>query len=54
MIEWLNANIVTIAVTVCAIGELALIDYLWDQIRRMKEDPYEKWMDYKKYKESRR
>lgn len=46
-------NLVTIAIAVFAIGELALIDYLVDQIRRMKEDPYAKWMDYPKWRDSR-
>ena len=47
-------NIVTIALAVFAIGEAALIDYLWDQVRRMKEDPYDReWMDRKKWRQSR-
>lgn len=55
MIEWIKSNLVTIAITVCAIGEFALIDYLWDQIRRMKEDPYDRrWMEYPKWRESRK
>lgn len=54
MIEWIKSNLVTIAITVCAIGEFALIDYLWDQLRRMKEDPYDRdWMDWRKWRQSR-
>lgn len=54
MFEWIKANLVTIAVVVCAVGELALIDYLWNQVRRMREDPYDRdWMHYQRWKESR-
>ena len=55
MMEWIKENLATIAVVICAIGEAALIDYLWNQIRRMKEDPYDReWMDYLKWRQSRR
>ena len=54
MLEWIHTNLVTIALVVFCIGELALIDYLWDQIRRMKEDPYDReWMNWKKWRNSR-
>lgn len=48
------SNIVIIAMVVFIFGEAALISYLWDQVRRMKEDPYDReWMDYRKWRESR-
>lgn len=47
-------NIVIAALTVFVIGEAALIDYLWNQVKRMKEDPYDReWMNYRKWRESR-
>ena len=50
----MNVNLVAAAAVICAIGEAALISYLWDQIRRMREDPYDReWMDYKKWRNSR-
>ena len=50
----MTANLVTIAVAIFALGEAALIYYLWDQVRRMKEDPYDReWMDYQKWRGSR-
>lgn len=48
------SKIVIAALIVFVIGETALISYLWNQIRRMKEDPYDReWMDYKKWRKSR-
>lgn len=47
-------TLLIIAAVVTVIGETALIDYLIGQIRRMKEDPFDReWMDYRKWRESR-
>lgn len=55
MLEWIEENLTTIALVVCIIGEAALIDYLWNQICRMNEDPYDReWMDYTRWRRSRR
>ena len=42
------------ALIITVVGEAALISYLWDQVCRMKEDPFNiEWMDYDKWRRSR-
>lgn len=54
MFDWIRENLAIIALVVFCIGEAALIDYLWVQLRRMKEDQYNRdWMDWRKWRQSR-